>query len=190
MGFLISVFLLLFLSIVCCLAIFKGIEKFINNDDADFFMTLLLLFASLACLYPPYRLLRLLNQKNVYITKDKLFIEKYLGKTIVLPLGTFYTYRISTIWGFTTGMSSAILLHKIECDNKLSFIIQSFIEPFGTNNLDELYSLLLPKIEDSLLELDNNAYAKLKTQINIVGNINPQIDFNKIDKLREEQSNA
>ena len=186
-GFFVSTILLFSLSIFCCFVVVKGIEKYLNRNDADLFMTLLLIIATLVCIYPAYILLRLLNQKNIYITKDKLFIEKYLGKTIILSLGTFYASPQSPIWvwSYAVGMTSMILLYKIQ--PKCPLIPESsFIVPFGANNLDEFYNLLLPKIETYLSTLKEKDYIKCKISIDIDDGMNGKIDFKKIDKLREK----
>ncbi|GAB0173298.1 hypothetical protein [Helicobacter trogontum] len=187
-GFLITLIHLLIATIFFCYLLIEGINKYLSKNDTSFFMTLLLLLAATACLYPSYRLIKLLNQKALYLTKKDIVFEKYIGKTIIAPLGVSYISTYSSMWGaIILGMSSVLTFNRIDSKNhkKISFILA-----FGSGNLEELYSYLLPKIETYLIGLQEKEYIECKISLNIDGKMDSRIDFDKIERLRKEKENG
>ncbi|RDU58946.1 hypothetical protein CQA53_11725 [Helicobacter didelphidarum] len=186
--FFITLILSLPFAIFFCSLLIEGIHKFSNRNDTSLFMTLLLLFCAFICIYPSYRLIKLLNQKALYLTKENIVVEKYIGKTIIAPLGISYISNYSSIWGTAIfGMSSELTFYRIDSEHykKISFILA-----FGCGNIEELYSYLLPKLETYLIGLQEEEYIECKIVLNIDGKMDSRIDFNKIERLRKEQENA
>lgn len=89
--FFITLILSLPFVIFFCNLLVEGIHKFSDRSDTSLFMTLLLLFGAFLCIYPSYRLIKLFNQKALYLTEEHIIVEKYIGKTIRAPLGVSYT---------------------------------------------------------------------------------------------------
>lgn len=175
-------------TIFFCYLLIEGIHKFLNRSDTGLFMTLILLFGAFACLYPLYRLIKLLNQKALYLTSENIVVEKYIGKTIIAPLGVSYIDDYETMWGaILYGMSSVLTFYRIDSKHykKISFILS-----FGCANIEELYLCLLPKLEAYLIELQEKEYMECKRILNIAGNMNSRIDFKKIERLRKERENG
>lgn len=182
--FFITLILSLPLAIFFWCLLIEGIHKFSNRSDTSLFMTLILLFSSFICIYPSYRLIKLLNRKALYLTKENIVVEKYIGKTIIAPLGISYISTYSSMWGaFMSGMSSELTFYRIDTEHykKISLILA-----FGCGNIEELYSYLLPKLETYLIGLQEKEYIECKIVPNIDGNMNSRIDFNKIERLRKE----
>ena len=187
-GFLVTLIHLLIATIFFYYLLIEGINKYLSKSDTSFFMTLMLLFAVIVCLYPPYRLIKLLNQKALYLTKENIVLEKHIGKPTIIPLGVSYISNYSSMWGaIILGMSSVLTFNRIDSKNhkKISFILA-----FGSGNLEELYSYLLPKIETYLIGLQEKEYIECKISLNIDGKMDSRIDFDKIERLRKEKENA
>lgn len=127
-----------------------------------------------------------LNLKTMYIENNHLFIEKYLGKNIVLPLGDFIIFhRMPFYFNFMF-----IGDYSIESIRKHSlFPMYFFLEGYNTN-VDEIQTLLKPFIVDYLLKCDEKAYNKFKIFYGCAS-IKDQysIDYKEIDRLREEKQN-
>lgn len=150
-GFFITFIHLLFSATFFCFLLIEGIHKFSNRSDTSLFETLILLFGVIVCISPLYRFIKLLNQKTLYLTKENIVVEKYIGKTIIAPLGVSYTKDYLSMWGsFIFGMSSVLTFYRIDSKHykKVSFILS-----LGCANIEELYSYLLPKLETFLIEL-------------------------------------
>lgn len=183
-GYIFTIIHLVIISILCFIFILKGIDKFISRDDTDFFTTILLIIMALILLYPLYILFKLLNFKKMYITKEYFILIKYFGKKSIVPLGSFYIYIRYSGYGFiVNGYTTEGSLHSI--NPNLNISSASFLMTNAKDNIDKLYSHLLPYIEATLLGLNENDYNQ--SSFFMQTNIQPQIDWEKLDRLRKEK---
>ena len=186
-NFSISIVLLLIPSIVYFYFLIEGFNKYINRkDDTDFLTALALLAGVAICLFPPYRLIKFLNQKALYITQENIVFEKYIGKTTIMPSGVLCFYEIGIFGVFVNGGTTKVIFYRIDSKDyePLLYFIMSGDE------LKELYACLLPKIEAYLIELKEEDYMDCKLVLNIRERMNRKIDLKKIEKLRKERKNA
>ena len=183
-GYIFTIIHLVIISILCFIFILKGIDKFISRDNTDFFTTILLIIMALILLYPLYILFKLLNFKKMYITKEYFILIKYFGKKSIVPLGSFYIYIRYSGYGFiVNGDTTEGSLHSI--NPNLNISSASFLMTNAKDNIDKLYSHLLPYIEATLLGLNENDYNQ--SSFFMRTNIQPQIDWEKLDRLRKEK---
>lgn len=129
-----------------------------------------------------------LNLKTIYLSTDNnIYIKKYLGRDIIMPLGSFIFFHRITIQGNIMGIGD----YSIEAiDNHSFFPIYFFLESANTN-VSEIQSLIKPYIIDYLLKCNEKAYNKFKVFYSD-SSIKCQydIDYKEIDKLREEAKNG
>ena len=74
-GFFITLIHLIPVTIFFLYLLIEGIHKFSHRNDTDLFMTLILLVGAFICICPLYRLIKLLNQKALYITNKNIVVE-------------------------------------------------------------------------------------------------------------------
>ena len=164
------------------------IENLINRDLETITMALALLVLLFIAPMPIHRLFRLLNQKNIYMTKNNLIFEKYVGKTKKLSLAEpLYIYIDLPFWtgAMIFGGSSEVKFYKMRLNDRFPFgNVVSFIEVWGGTNIDEIYPYLLPMIEKCLLNADKNDFLIYKIDLQ-QDELYPKINWDKIDKLRE-----
>ena len=172
------------ISTICFIFLFKGIDKFLSKNNTDFFTTILLVIMALMLLYPFYTLFKLLNLKKIYITKEHFVLTRYFGRKSIVPLGSFFIHIQYSGYGFiVNGDTTECGLHSINPNLKIRNT--SFLMTNAKDNIDELYSLLLPNIEKTILNLDENDY--IQCSFFIQTNIQPQIDWEKLNILRKEK---
>ena len=168
------------------------IENLINRDLETITMALAFLVLLFIALMPMYRLFRLLNRKKIYITKNNLVFEKYLGKTKKISLAEpLYIYIDLPFFAgaMIFGGSSEVKFYKMGLNDRFPFgNVVSFIQDWGGSNIDELYSFLLPMIEKSLLNADKNDFLIYKISLQHEHFIYPKIDWDKIEKMRNKQN--
>ena len=163
------------------------IENFNGNNLGFVVMILVLLCIGLA---PIYRLFRLLNQKDIYLTKNHFVIKKHLGKTKKISLAEpLYICIDLPFWvgAMVFGGSSEVKFYKMRLNDKFPFgNIASFIEDWVGTNIDKIYPYLLPMIEKRLLDADKNDFLIYKIVLQVEHyHIYPKVDWDKIDKIRE-----
>ena len=137
------------------------------------------------------QILGLFNFKRLYITNKHLVIEKYIGKKIILQLGSFYAHSSR----LPTNPSSP----KLTQDLCLTFFLQNKEFRIDESNLyytddiqnihelsNKLNILLKPHIMQYLLGLDKEMYSQIHNDIFIKNEI-PY--FNEIDSLYKQTNN-
>ncbi len=120
----------------------------------------------------------------MYITKEHFILIRYFGRKSIVPLGSFYIYIQYSGYGFiVNGDTTEGSLHSINPNVKIRNT--SFLMTNAKDNIDKLYSHLLPYIEATLLGLNENDYNQ--SSFFMQTNIQPQIDWKKLDRLRKEK---
>ncbi|RDU61392.1 hypothetical protein CQA53_10215 [Helicobacter didelphidarum] len=119
-----------------------------------------------------------INFKRIYITKDKLIIERNRGDDIVLTLGTFCTYESNDNLQDALFVNDTIVF--LDFNGMIKYDI--FQHEFEDNVLKEFQVIIKQHYTKYLLNLAQENYLELKKKIYLI-----VIPFNEIDKLREER---
>ena len=199
-GFISTILQLIFFNAFIFWMVSDVMKRDIHINDTKVLVALLIF--AYVCMTSPYRLLRLLNQKTMYVKGDTLYLARYIGTTSSIPLKFVYITQEKTMaFGVLQKGGSSLIFFDTFGFNKhyllfhyFSFINpRLFILPLGSNNLDKLYEILSPKdIETYLLntEEENYLFCKRNVIISCEDVLYPKIDFDKIDRLREEKNNV
>ena len=133
------------------------------------------------------------NIKTLYATKDDLVIKRFLNGDIRIPLGNF----IIRLNGFPTpvvldsiGLFAYVhIVHFLNQKTLYNFLLPT-LYPLKNTNFSALEQIIAPKITLCLTNLDKENYEKCKKDLKwhpeVIGS---NIDYAKIDKLREKQAN-
>ncbi|KPH49720.1 hypothetical protein [Helicobacter pullorum] len=127
-----------------------------------------------------------LNLKKMYILGNNLFIEKYLGQGLKLPLDEIIIFEKRT---YNKNFVAASI-QEIASISHHTTIYYFFMES-GSTNTNEIKPALKPYILDYLLKCDKKSYDEFKIYYhrhNIQHQYN--IDYDTIDNLRKEKENG
>lgn len=136
-------------------------------------------------------ILKLFNFKRLYITDSYLVIDKYIGKKIMLQLGSFYAHSMR----FSNPTSPKLtnnLCFTTFLENK-EFVIDESNLCYTDNTqnihelIDKLNVLFKPHITQYLLSLSEEKYSQIFNDIFIKNEI---LYFDEIEKLRKEKENG
>ena len=173
-----------------------GTQKYLSRDDNGLLISVILLVLAILWFFAsPLLIYKTLNVRKILIKNNNLILQKYIGKNINLPLGTFFIDIRNPTW------VAALLV----CDNVeivdfhgKNFYTLQLLEN-NIENLNQLYIILNPYINDFLCSLDKDNYHKaynilLPITQNFHSNLyiekNKQFSLDKIENLRKEKENG
>lgn len=173
-----------------------GLEKYFSKENNGLLISVILLVLIILWFFTsPLLIYKTLNARKIFIKNNNLILQKYIGKDIDLPLGTFFIDIRNPTWVATLLVCDNVEIVDFHGKNIYTLqLIENNIE-----NLNQLYVILNPYINDFLSFLDKDSYHKtynilLPITQNFHSNLykekNRQFDFDKIDKLRKEKENA
>ncbi|RDU59105.1 hypothetical protein CQA53_11635 [Helicobacter didelphidarum] len=173
-----------------------GTQKYLSRDDNGLLISVILLFLVILWFFvSPLLIYKTLNARKILIKNNNLILKKYIGKDINLPLGTFFIDIRNPTW-----FAALLVCDDVEIVNfhgKSIYTLQ-LIED-NIENLNQLYVVLNPYINDFLYSLDKDNYHKAYNILlpitqnfhsNLYKDKNRQFNLNKIERLRKEQENA
>lgn len=161
--------------------IIKIIDKYLlERYDIQSFVAIIVLL--LCLLYLLLGIVKSLNFKKLYVTKNMLIIKKYLGQDIMLPLGSFCVYESNDYVGVIFFNDTIDFLG---FDTKIKYSL--FQIEFANDTCKKINEILKPYIISYLSNLKDEEYLDIKSPKNIFGSI-PY--FDEIDKLRKEKENG
>ena len=177
---------------VCVLSVFIWIsyimvKKLYQSFDKEIldivvFGAISILFIVVALGYG-ISIIRTLNTKRIYATSTNLVIERFIGKNITFEMGSFYFCDFSH--AFTAIYADSTTISKF---GEEVYNTYSFLDPLRSNNIQELYAMIKPQTQECLSKIDLGIYESFKSRHS---KISPRfdLDFEKIDELREEKNN-
>lgn len=127
-----------------------------------------------------------LNLKTMYITKDNLFIKKYLGQDLELVLKDCIIFTRMVTGAVNIAGVSTCEINTINNHSTLYIFLES-----SSNNIEETNILLKPFIINHLLNCNEKSYNQFKiyySREDIRYQYN--IDYDAIDILRKEKDNG
>lgn len=127
-----------------------------------------------------------LNLKTMYITKDNLFIKKYLGQDLELALKDCIIFTRMVTGAVNIAGVSTCEINTINNHSTLYIFLES-----SSNNIEETNILLKPFIINHLLNCNEKSYNQFKiyySREDIRYQYN--IDYDAIDILRKEKDNG
>lgn len=136
-------------------------------------------------------ILKLFNFKRLYITDSYLVIDKYIGKKIMLQLGSFYAHSVRFSNPTSPKLTNNLCL-TLFLGNK-EFVIDESNLYYADNTqnihelIDKLNTLFKPHITQYLLSLSKEEYLQISNDIFIKNEISY---FDEIEKLRKEKENG
>ncbi|WP_072223114.1 hypothetical protein [Campylobacter coli] len=170
-----------FIIFVCFLLFVSG-NKFKVDNWKAYVVMIVIVFA---IIFFTKRLYRSLNLKRMYIDNNyKLYIEKYIGKDLILESGSYVIGMESNFYlGIT--MSSIAKIISLNCNGKELY---GFIESANTN-FNELANFTKSHLINYLISCENNKYLKAAA---IYGLFQLEqyynIDLKEIDKIRLDKN--
>ena len=174
---------LFYLSMLIGFAIIIFVYIFPNINNWQNILVCLFLVFAIICL--SREMYNSLNLKRMYIAKDTLFINKYLGQDLELALKDciIFTRMVTgavNIVGVSTCEINTISTHST---------LYVFLESINTN-IDETHILLKHHIINYLISCDRRAYDKFKI-IYQASSLKYQygIDYKEIEQIRGVKSN-
>lgn len=167
------------LRILFAVFIIKIIDKYLlERYDIQSFVAIIVLL--LCLLYLLLGIVKSLNFKKLYVTKNMLIIKKHFGRDIVLPLGSFCVYESNDYVGVIFFNDTIDFLG---FDKKIKYSL--FQIEFADDTCKKINEILKPYIISYLSNLKDEDYLDIKSPKNIFGSI-PY--FDEIDKLRKESN--
>ena len=161
------------------------IYKIPDIDIRDWKSILICLFLIFGIAFFSRQIYYSLNLKRMYVAKNKLFINKYLGQDLRLPLDEIMIFEKRAYTGNLAGVST----HEIASISHHTKVYYFFIESNSTNT-DEIKPILKPYIVDYLLKCDEKSYYEFTFYYSKVEVLYQyDIDYNVIDNLRKEKDN-
>lgn len=126
-----------------------------------------------------------LNLKTMYITKDNLFIKKYLGQDLELALKDCIIFTRMVTGAVNIAGVSTCEINTINNHSTLYIFLES-----SNTNIEETNILLKPFIINHLLNCNEKSYNQFKIRYRDVSIKRMyDIDYKDIDKLREQKAN-
>ncbi len=171
-------------------------QKYLSKDDNGLLISVILLFCLILWfLVSPLLIYKTLNARKILIKNNNLILQKYIGKDINLPLGAFFihiTFPAASAGLLTCGDVQIIDFHG-------NYIYHLQLIEDNIENLNQLYDILNPYINDFLCSLDKDNYHKAYNILlpitqdfhsNLYKKKNKQFNLDKIEKLRKEKEDG
>lgn len=161
-------------------------QKYLSRADNSMLDTIILLVGfTIWFIFSPLMMYKTLKLKSFFVTKTHLVMKRYIGDTIMLPLGEFYI-------DITRSSSSALVGDDMVVSIFRSSIVYSFsVSHENIQNLDRLFEILKPHITEFVAALDEQEYEgcmylmsfSFHNIYSILHKNNKQFDINEIETL-------
>ena len=173
-------YLCIIVGLICILAIY--IIPNIDNWKSIF----IFLFLVFGIIFLGREVYYSLNLKKIYILGNNLFIEKYLGQDLKLPLNEIIIFEKRTY----NKNFAAVSTQEIASISHHTTIYYFFMES-GSTNTNEIKPILQPYVVSYLLKCNEKSYNDFKIYYS-KESIRHQysIDYDEIDRLRKERKNV
>ena len=131
-----------------------------------------------------------LNLKKLYATTNNLYLQRYIGDSIILPLGSFYISCKIGDYSFQTlaTLTRISIISLTEAKRKYYFEIS-----IKNDNFACLEKIIKPIVENCLISLNDDDYNNVLL-MNIKYDVNRkytlQVDFDRVERLRKEKENG
>lgn len=151
---------------------------------------MLFIVASGIVLYFGITIYKTLNLKKLYATTNNLYLQRYIGDSIILPLGSFYISCKIGDYSFQTlaTLTRISIISLTETKRKYYFEIS-----IKNDNFACLEKIIKPIVENCLISLNDNDYNNVLL-MNIKYDVNRkytlQVDFDRVERLRKEKENG